>query len=373
MDNNIYSQSIPDSLTPRQTQTATPNSNPAAPNSTHEDSFMDDYVDSNPLKRRRTDGSFDAERRPAPPNRPSARNDSDRASPSMQQIQELISNPSCPPYRLVCSQSHEKAYPDPEENLLQLYNLNAVVDKVARYDPVTKRKNKLRKSYKGFIGGISGRHEVVAKPSKPDQQQFFDNTDLVENKLQWLSFYPEDEWRNSCVLGKELSRGLDLGKLKRGLSGITKGDIPGFDASVLGLEDEPPKKRGDAPRPSPSVGTNHQTNGPTTAAASTVSASGGINGNLNRPKRLEKRRLYGDKHYEGYGELDDEGDDSGWDAERKKKKKRKKAGPDECRRPWTGHLSFAYTNISQDVDSPVNGIAITSVNRHSIASGVAYR
>lgn len=109
---------------------------------------------------------------------------------------------------------------------MQLYNLNAVVDKVARYDPVTNRKNKLRKSYKGFIGGISGRHEVVAKPSKPDQQ-FFDNTDLVENKLQWLSFYPEDEWRNQCVLGKELSRGLDLGKLKRGLSGITKGDIPG--------------------------------------------------------------------------------------------------------------------------------------------------
>ncbi|KAI5798092.1 Rox3 mediator complex subunit-domain-containing protein [Pyronema domesticum] len=349
MDNNSYSQSIPDSLTPRPIQTATPISNPAAPNSAHEDSFMDDYVDSNPLKRRRTDGSFDAERRPAPPNRPSARNGSDRASPSMQQIQELISNPSCPPYRLVCSQclfsllpsslalfpselAHEKAYPDPEENLLQLYNLNAVVDKVARYDPVTNRKNKLRKSYKGFIGGISGRHEVVAKPSKPDQQ-FFDNTDLVENKLQWLSFYPEDEWRNQCVLGKELSRGLDLGKLKRGLSGITKGDIPGFDASVLGLEDEPPKKRVDTARPSPAVGTPHQMNGSTPGAASNVSASGGANGTLNRPKRLEKRRLYGDKHYEGYAELDDEGDDSGWDAERKKKKKRKKAGPDECRRP----------------------------------------
>jgi hypothetical protein len=90
------------------TSQLTPSSS-GAPNSANEDIEMEDsFGESNPHsnKRRRTYGSFDAERRSVPPNLRHIGNSTDggvvSSSPSMQQIQELISNPDCSPYHLVC-------------------------------------------------------------------------------------------------------------------------------------------------------------------------------------------------------------------------------------------------------------------------------
>jgi hypothetical protein len=118
-------------------------------------------------------------------------------------------------------------YPDPTENLLNLYGLQPIADKVARFDPATGKKNKLRKSYKGYITTLSGKNEVVAKPTNLGEVYDPSSMDPSEQKLQWLAGYPDEEWNLSHVMGKELARGLDMGKLRRGLAGITKGDIPG--------------------------------------------------------------------------------------------------------------------------------------------------
>jgi len=120
----------------------------------------------------------------------------------------------------------DKSYPDPTENLIQLYGLQTIADKVARFDAAGK-KNKLRKSYKGHISSISGKNEVVAKPTQLGQYYDQSSLDPAENKLQMLAFYPDEEWRLQHVMGKEMSRGFDMAKVRRGLANITKGDIPG--------------------------------------------------------------------------------------------------------------------------------------------------
>jgi hypothetical protein len=117
-------------------------------------------------------------------------------------------------------------HPDPTENLIQLYGLQSIADKVARFDAAGK-KNKLRKSYKGHIASLSGKNEVVARPTNLGQQYDPSSLDPVEQKLQWLAGYPAEEWQLSHVLGKEINRGFDMAKLRRGLAGITKGEIPG--------------------------------------------------------------------------------------------------------------------------------------------------
>ena len=74
-----------------------------APNSAHEDMDVDEsFSEENPLKRRRTYGSFDAERRSLPPNlRHSADADADANEARLAQIHELITQPDCSPYHLV--------------------------------------------------------------------------------------------------------------------------------------------------------------------------------------------------------------------------------------------------------------------------------
>lgn len=63
----------------------------------------DGFADSNPSKRRRTNGSFDAEYRSIPPSLRRRGSDADeKMAPSRSQIEELISNPDCSPYHLVC-------------------------------------------------------------------------------------------------------------------------------------------------------------------------------------------------------------------------------------------------------------------------------
>jgi hypothetical protein len=48
-----------------------------------------------------------------------------------------------------------------------------------------------------------------------------------------LMMYPEEEWRNREVIGKDLSRGIEMGKLRKGLMSIGRGEIPGVCPAPL--------------------------------------------------------------------------------------------------------------------------------------------
>jgi hypothetical protein len=115
---------------------------------------------------------------------------------------------------------------------MELYGLQPLADKVAGIDPVTGEKKKLPESYGHFLTSLSGKNEVVPRPRNSTQPYEIDRS---EQKLQWLSEYPQDEWQSSHVKGKELSLGLDMEKLKGALSGITKGPIPGVRPSKKNL------------------------------------------------------------------------------------------------------------------------------------------
>lgn len=99
---------------------------------------------------------------------------------------------------------------------------------MARFNPATGVKNKLRKSYKGFINDLPGKNIVVTKASQTDPTSAgnaagdANKMDLLGTLLMW----PEEEWYNQNVHGKELGKGLDMNKLRKGLN-MTKGDIPG--------------------------------------------------------------------------------------------------------------------------------------------------
>lgn len=85
-------------------------SSTSAPNSAHGDmevdSIEDCFSDGNSNKRRRTYGSFDAERRSVPPN---LRHDTD--DKRMVQIRELITQPDCSPYHLVLEKRLSPYFP----------------------------------------------------------------------------------------------------------------------------------------------------------------------------------------------------------------------------------------------------------------------
>lgn len=110
---------------------------------------------------------------------------------------------------------------------MALYKLQPIAAKVARVD-ATGKKNRLRKSYKGYIGGISGKNEVIARPSDlVGQRRAMTPQDFErEYRFTWLKNYPEENWQLQNVMGKEV-RPIDMSTLRRALSGITKGDIPG--------------------------------------------------------------------------------------------------------------------------------------------------
>ncbi|RPB13312.1 Rox3-domain-containing protein, partial [Morchella conica CCBAS932] len=284
------------------------------PTTSHEDTDGDTNMeedDEKSHKRRRTSSSpYD---RNAPTTAPALRYRNSMsqgympdASPPIPSEHEVLSQPDVSTYYLVCPKPHEPSYPDLTDNLLALYGLRPIADSVARFNPATGVKNKLRKSYKGFINDLPGKNIVVTKASQTDPNSAGDaagdanKMDLLGTLLMW----PEEEWYNQNVHGKELSKGLDMNKLRKGLN-MTKGDIPGFDASILGLEDELRRKAPHATAattPAVAVGTPH-VNGSTPGGLSSVSAGG----DDARPKRSKKRRRYDDNSYEGYGDDDEDG------------------------------------------------------------------
>lgn len=204
--------------------------------------------------------------------------------------------------------AHAPQRPHPTQDLLALYGLQQLVASVARTDPVTGEKNKMRKSYEGKVKmlGIAGRNKAVRH--EPG----------VSGGLLELLSWPEEEWFNQKVAGKELAQGLPSGTLAKMTEAfhLEPGLVPRNDEweNLLGHEKlkpvvepkakgpPPPAARG--PKPSHlSKGTgmtsNNNTNNNTASGADVV-----------RPKRTGKKRRYDEHSFEGYGEgfVDDEAD-----------------------------------------------------------------
>jgi hypothetical protein len=91
--------------------------------------------------------------------------------------------------------AHIATGPDPSVDLISLYGLGPVAKSVARNDPVTGEKiNRLRKSYEGKLKGLglAGRNKAVKHdPATP-------------GGLRQMTMWPEEEWQNQKVFGKEI-------------------------------------------------------------------------------------------------------------------------------------------------------------------------
>ena len=212
-----------------------------------------------------------------------------------------------------------------------MYSLTDLAATVARQDPVTGLKRSLRKTYKAQIKslGISGRErEVVHPPDQPGS--------LLET-TEW----PAEEWFSQKVAGKPAQLGLGeniMAKLKLAMS-MEAGPIPGFDATILGIEAGEPEAKAAVlqQNANPTAPVGNGTSLRASSKAATPVAAMSITGTAEppRPKRTGKKRRYDEHSFEGYGEgyVDDDGEPAGAervdvssDAEGKRggKKKRKK-------------------------------------------------
>ncbi|KAL2803048.1 Rox3 mediator complex subunit-domain-containing protein [Aspergillus granulosus] len=217
----------------------------------------------------------------------------------------------------LCKSSHIATGPDPTVDLISLYGLGPVAKSVARNDPNTGEKiNRLRKSYEGKLKGLglAGRN----KPVKHDP--------ATPGGLRQMTMWPEEEWQNQKVFGKEIKvADIDsaLHNLQVKAMAMEPGTVPNNDywEDVLG-HDKPSKhaNAGDAIKkaaaPTHSARPIGQPNGTPTAVESERS----------RPSRGRKRH-YDDNSFVGYGEgYADDDDDAAFysNSEGTGKKKRKK-------------------------------------------------
>ncbi|KAK6951995.1 hypothetical protein Daesc_006521 [Daldinia eschscholtzii] len=210
------------------------------------------------------------------------------------------------------------SYPSLSSDFFEMFGLTGIAAEVARTKP-NGEKNALRKTYKGQIKtlGLSGHFDAVKK-----------DIDAPDGLLALVGL-DEDTWVSREVSGKEIEKGLSqthLAHLPRAAT-MAKGSIPkaAWDSSVLGdlAPGVLPKKGGHDPA-------TRQT-APSTPAASAP----GITPKLNKPltpqidraRRIGKKRSYQDSSFEGYGEGygdDDTGGYSTGDGDERAKLKRRK-------------------------------------------------
>ncbi|KAI9684734.1 MAG: hypothetical protein M1829_000109 [Trizodia sp. TS-e1964] len=211
------------------------------------------------------------------------------------------------PYRL-CRNAYAVSRPHASQDLLSLYGLQPLAATVARKNP-DGSKRPLRQSYSGKLEGISGKTKVKVRS--------------IENgPLTMLMRWPEEEWQNQKVRGKELSKGLSdtlLGKLGKAMK-MAPGTIPGFDLEMIaGTATAEP-----APDPAAAAAAA----APQIFLSKTPAAFPQTNGSIpspippplpppsyeaGRPKRNSKKRSYHERSFEGYAEgfLDDDPEPSG--------------------------------------------------------------
>ena len=198
--------------------------------------------------------------------------------------------------------------PHLQQDLLSLFNLQPLAASVARTDPLTGEKiNKMRKSYEGKVKsfGLAGRNRAV----KHDRSKGMGLLEMV----QW----PEEEWHNQKIAGKDVHKGLPNGmlmKLEKAMQ-MQPGPVPNTKENdwedLLGHEKV---------KPLPTIH-EQKTKNHIEAERLKVTPNGQVNGNrtlvgkdqaaeIVRPKRTGKKRRYDEHSFEGYGEgfVDDDGD-----------------------------------------------------------------
>ena len=180
----------------------------------------------------------------------------------------------------------------------------------------------MRKSYEGKVKtfGLAGRNRAV--------KQEDDKPGSLLSLVRW----PDEEWQNQKVAGKDIRLGLPgvtLTKLEAAMK-MEPGAVPENAEWEYSLGVEKPKPLSPVAEHSKKVlQQNAKVNGKL-AAVATSSANDAI-----RPKRTGRKRRYDEHSFEGYGEgyVDDDGDVTGGggyssgDASRRSstsKKKRKK-------------------------------------------------
>ncbi|KAL4787217.1 hypothetical protein BJX76DRAFT_345712 [Aspergillus varians] len=217
----------------------------------------------------------------------------------------------------LCKSSHIATGPDPSVDLISLYGLGPVAKSVARNDPITGEKiNRLRKSYEGKLKGLglSGRN----KPVKHDPATL--------GGLRQMTMWPEEEWQNQKVFGKEIKVAemeSALYNLQMKAMKMEPGTVPKNDywEDVLG-HDKPTKNTtiGEASK---------KTTAPPNVVRSITQPNGtpqSVESERNRPSRGRKRH-YDENSFVGYGEgFADDDDESAFysSGEGGGKKKRKK-------------------------------------------------
>ncbi|OQD87788.1 hypothetical protein PENANT_c005G01393 [Penicillium antarcticum] len=219
----------------------------------------------------------------------------------------------------LCKSSPIVTGPDPSVDLVSLYGLGPIAHSVARLDPVTGEKiNRLRKSYEGKLKGLglAGRNKSIKQePGAP-------------GSLRHMTLWPEEEWQNQKVFGKQIKiSDIDtaLQDLQSRAMQMEPGPVPNNDfwEDILGHEkpvkhpapNEHSKKAASTPSGRPSMQSYATSPPPQSQEAERP-----------RPSRGRKRH-YDDNSFAGYGEgfVDDEEDPGFYsNGEGTGKKKRKK-------------------------------------------------
>ncbi|PGH30929.1 hypothetical protein GX50_06286 [[Emmonsia] crescens] len=206
----------------------------------------------------------------------------------------------------LCKSSYTASGPNPSLDLVSLYGLGPVAASVARTDPVTGEKiNRLRKSYEGKIKGLglAGRNKPVkAEPGAP-------------GGLRYLTLWPEEEWQNQKVYGKDIKVAEpDSAFFRQQLKAMKMepGTLPNHEFWEDALGHEKPVKviaatdlsmgKTAGPFPGPVRQPMHTNGSPPMISTPTTENT--------RPKRSGKKRSYNDSSFVGYGEgfPDDEAD-----------------------------------------------------------------
>ena len=179
------------------------------------------------------------------------------------------------------------------QDVLTLYGLQPLVASIARTDIVTGEKiNKLRKSYENHLKTycLAGRNKGIKEL-------------VPEKRLMYLANWPEEEFYNQRVAGKDVRQGLPgetLEKLGRAMH-MQPGSVPDNNKweELLGLGIIKPidtaidKKR-------KTVNTVSQPDVQVNGTRADVSRT--LDTGDTRPKRVAKRRKYDETTYEGYAE-----------------------------------------------------------------------
>lgn len=200
---------------------------------------------------------------------------------------------------LVCKTPHKPSFPPLSEDLYAAFDLTGIASEVARTLP-NGEKNAMRKTYKGYMKklGVSGHFEPV-KREEGDDSNFLRLVDEAE-----------DSWQARQVKTKDIKYGLsdDIASSLRLAMTMNKGPMPKpiWDSSVLG-DLAPDRLASIGTRPSSVRGTTPNTPLHPAVARSKVQQPssqhmGAAGADASRPRRVSKKRSYGDNSFEGYGE-----------------------------------------------------------------------